>query len=653
GLAWGWVEALRKVGVHRLLTAVHTHHGQFPMGRPQVPFWWASPQGNRILVWSGDHYHLGNDLAFAPDALGHYLVRDHWGDQDRTDGPAIGAERLTRYLSDLERSGYPWDFLPILVSGALTDNSPPSAAIPGRLGQIGRKLGDRVHLRMGTLDQFFDHAEARVTGLPVYSGDWNDWWADGVGSTPGAVAVFREAQRVRRRARALGIPTGAFHEVDRDLVLFAEHTWGHSASVCEPWSPAVNELGRIKESYAARALEGAWALTAQELRARGEVPPRVPSTWSFRVEAPGGEATHDLARMTVDHWERPDGRAPRATDHGAAVDRQTGQRFAVQGSPVARGVEWTARIPLARGQTRTLDLEEIPCPTSRAAPLPLDRVDDARALPPAAPLRLEVDAFRGTLDVVDGLTGTSLVHPRALVPPFGAVYEQTPMGPGPTEVRRAMGRNRRSPETHRSQARIRGVRWEAPGPVWHECRVDWDLEGTRLYRTVFRQYGDEPRLDVRVQVHKESRWEPENLLVALPFGEGECWIDKTGCTLRPGLDQIPGTNQEFWALQNGMAWVSDHWTLGLAVWDSPLVTLGDPVSHPIELCQGTSRDLNRDVAYSWVMNNFWETNFRAEVGGFHEFRYSLFRMPAGTSGPEALGRARQILDGLVVTRWGR
>ena len=27
--------------------------------------------------------------------------------------------------------------------------------------------------------------------------------------------------------------------------------------------------------------------------------------------------------------------------------------------------------------------------------------------------------------------------------------------------------------------------------------------------------------------------------------------------------------------------------------------------------------------YSWVMTNYWETNFAAELGGFHQYRYSV------------------------------
>ena len=32
----------------------------------------------------------------------------------------------------------------------------------------------------------------------------------------------------------------------------------------------------------------------------------------------------------------------------------------------------------------------------------------------------------------------------------------------------------------------------------------------------------------------------------------ETWIDKTGCVIRPGIDQLPGTCQAFWCLQNGI-----------------------------------------------------------------------------------------------------
>lgn len=44
--------------------------------------------------------------------------------------------------------------------------------------------------------------------------------------------------------------------------------------------------------------------------------------------------------------------------------------------------------------------------------------------------------------------------------------------------------------------------------------------------------------------------------------------------------------------------------------------------HAIKLCDGNPADNTRPV-YSWVMNNKWETNFKLDLSGYGEFRYSL------------------------------
>ena len=46
------------------------------------------------------------------------------------------------------------------------------------------------------------------------------------------------------------------------------------------------------------------------------------------------------------------------------------------------------------------------------------------------------------------------------------------------------------------------------------------------------------------------------------------------------------------------------------------------------------------------MNNFWETNFKADLGGFYEFRYVL-EAGNGLSVREIFDKARDENEGIV------
>ena len=54
---------------------IHTHHGMFPLKR-HMPFWWEQADGRRLLVWNGEHDHVGNVLGLMPDAGASYQIKD-------------------------------------------------------------------------------------------------------------------------------------------------------------------------------------------------------------------------------------------------------------------------------------------------------------------------------------------------------------------------------------------------------------------------------------------------------------------------------------------------------------------------------------------------------------------------------------------------
>lgn len=194
------------------------------------------------------------------------------------------------------------------------------------------------------------------------------------------------------------------------------------------------------------------------------------------------------------------------------------------------------------------------------------------------------------------------------------------------ESRRRMGRNRKDVSTARYASTLKDIRIVENGPVYTAVQLDYRLHGTGFYSVFLKVYKAAARLEAMVRIHKDSVWEPENLYISLPFTAGEeevKYIDKTGCIIRPGIDQLPGTNMEFYLLQNGIVMEGREKTLTLAIKDAPLVTFGNLEAHPIRLCDGRDEEKNRAEAYSWVMNNFWETNFKVDLGGFYEFAYTL------------------------------
>ena len=53
------------------------------------------------------------------------------------------------------------------------------------------------------------------------------------------------------------------------------------------------------------------------------------------------------------------------------------------------------------------------------------------------------------------------------------------------------------------------------------------------------------------------------------------------------------------------------------------MTFGNLAADEITLANDQTAWKNQEIAYSWIMNNYWETNFKADLGGFYEFNYSI------------------------------
>ena len=657
GYAWGYPDILSECGVGNLFGALHPHHGMFPLYKKQQPFYWKGPKGGKVLVWGGEHYHMGNEMFLCPHGGTSYLIFDdvreaHPGNLIRTNSLEdterlelqTACTRIERYVENLEKEGYQYDFFPLMVSGAITDNAPPNGDIAKRVNTLNQIFAGKVTIKMANLDEFFEQVKSRDEEIPTYEGDFTDWWADGVGSTPNAVKICREAQRKYDLCKKLD-PQNKLGDEEllesgaENIMLYSEHTWGYSSSISEPWDTLVSCLEKKKDAYAINANTDISKNLDLILANLGELSIAAHKCQRYKVINPHNLRFNGTVKLYIEFWEYLGGNSLNPTSKIVAIDENTGEKLICQGHRISRAYEVEVAVNLAAGEEKIIRLEQSfknDSTVRNHAHIGAEGIRDIVIKDEylETPFMVETDFFKvqfskelGVASILNKTTGQTITDSNATEGAFSGIYEFTPITNGdPCEVRRKMGRNRSSMATNRSTSKISDITVEESGDVFVTVKLSYELPGTRYYSVFLKIYKVAPIIEARVCLHKESVWDPENLYISLPFtsdGNGETYVDKTGCILRPGIDQLPGTCQNFYLIQNGLVKVGEKSDLIISTKDAPLISFGKREAAPIELYSGNNTKLNSSTPYSWVMNNFWETNFKADLGGFYEFTYTV------------------------------
>jgi hypothetical protein len=679
GYAWGYPDVMSECGVENLLCALHPHHGMFALYKKQQPFYWQGPKKNKILVWGGEHYHMGNEMFLCPQGGSTYLlyddIRDELGGCIRTSGVEetkkreieIAQKRILRYAENLDKEGYPYDFFPIMVSGAITDNAPPNADIAKRVNELNKIFDGKVTIKMVTLDEFFQKVTSSEVSIPTYEGDFTDWWADGVGSTANAVKICRDAQRKYDLCKKLDADNKLgnaelLEKAAENIMLYAEHTWGYSSSISEPWDSLVACLEKKKDAYAINANTDISRNLDLILSKMGEVAIDAHKCQRYKVVNPHSIRYNGTVKLYIEYWEYLEGNPLNPSATIEAYDEKTGDKLICQGHRISRAHEVEVAVDLAPGEEKIIKLKqnfENASTVRNHAHIGAEGIKDIDTGKEylETPFLIETDFFKvefsqekGVASILNKKTGQFITDNLLSEGAFSAIYEFTPIkDSNPCEVRRQMGRNRCSVATQRSVSKLSDVKIVDSGDVFVTAKLSYELPGTKYYSVFLKIYKVAPMIEARVCLHKDSVWDPENLYVSLPFitdSTGETYVDKTGCIIRPGIDQLPGTCQSFYLIQNGLVKTGLETDIIVGTKDAPLISFGKREAAPIKLCDGRNIELNNATPYSWIMNNFWETNFKADLGGFYEFTYTVVTDKYG-SPEQALEYCKAINEGVL------
>ena len=597
GAAWCLVDYFSDIGLKYLTMGINQTRSLLPFDKPTA-FWWESPSGKRILAFRADHYMTAN----------FWRIND--GKLERF------APEVVKYLQSLERRGYPFDRVGVQFSGYYTDNSPPST-VGCEVVKAWNEKYAWPKLRLSTAQEFLAYVEQEhAQQLPVHRQAWPDWWTDGFGSAARETGAAREtesAMQVTQGLLAMAVMFGAplpaslmprLAQIQENLLFYAEHTWGAAESIDDPLAANTQVQWAEKSSYVWEAVkqsnllrEEAFGLV-QDYLPRAEVP-TIAVLNTLNWERSG------LVQVFIDHEILPPEKEFRI------VDAQSGEAVPAQAmNRRAEGTYWALWVksvpPLGY---RTLRIE-----AGQGKRPPAAQTDPAVTTLSNAFYTLAFDPERGALkSVTDKETGQELVDPAS------------PWGLGQCVYETLAGGREMKPERFK-RASVRNVKLQpgAGGPIWKSLVFAADLDGCPTNRGVkgeFRLYETEKRLELHFTLRKLPIASPEALYVTFPFQcpGGKALYEGQGGLVIPGETQIPGSSSDWQTIQNFIAIRAPEGQIVQGSDQVPLVQLGD---FNLGKWQPVTK-VDKPHVYSWVMNNYWFTNFRATQEGDFKWSYYL------------------------------
>jgi hypothetical protein len=469
-------------------------------------------------------------------------------------------------------------------------------------------------LRISLAREFLGFVEREhAKDLAVHRQAWPDWWTDGFGSSARETAASRETHSGMQVTEALlamsavqgrSIPEPISRraaEVQENLMFYDEHTFGAAESIDDPLAENSQVQWSEKSAYVWTAVKDAALLREDAFGLFQEFLPRANVPAIIVVNTLNWPRS-GLATAFIDNQMLPPDREFKI------VDAETGD--AVPAQPLNRRSEgaywaiWARNIP-ALGY-RLFKIESSDRPRTAEPTAAQSELENAF-------YNLKVDPKKGAItSLIDKETGFDLVDPDA---PWGfaQLFQETL-----TEKRDFVPeRFRRTSWTNVT------VQPGVQGAVWKSINLAGQLPGCAERngaRLEIRLFETDKRVEFHWLIRKLPVPQAEAVYVAFPFAPrtGQIAYEGQGGMVRPGQDQIPGSASDWQTVQNFLA---VRHAEGQIVWGSagaPLVQLG-------EINLGKWQPVTQVAqphVYSWVMNNYWFTNFRPAQEG--DFRWSYF-----------------------------
>ena len=630
-------------GIHRLWTGINNDLGGAPMPASSA-FWWRMPDGRRMFVWVGIPYSEGysyfhptgwrrGPLPKAGDPLYRPPTPNELLPVDDVSLRTQHSFLLTKLHQQVVRGyHYPVFILPFTNQWRI-DNDPPYSSITEFVAAWNR-AGLSPRLRLATATEATTKME-EIAGrdIPEYSGEFTDWWADGSMSAPIAISASRVAKRYLQEAASplFGpMPSNAEKKVtqlQRELVVFDEHSWGSGMSIALPYS--LDTQGQFAEkslhAYGAMA-QAQWLLGQRARTAFGNkgaglyVINTTLAPWSGWVSFPASalrseyesatDATTGVCR-TIEFYSgmKPFTNPEKPDDVTPQNDSQT---FA-DNLPKQVASIWVQ--DLKGNAFRRLLLSSSPC-----------AVSEQRAARPSVEIQVDANNWPTSLRwpgmpsslILPGLGDFSSVEITGFAPRAN-VHKiwNTSVAKQRNEERESIFRTIFASKEGSAVEQDNGETIIYTQSLKHPS-LGWAVRRLEIWKS-------EPRIKLDFKLYRKSSELPEVFFISfpLPVGNSAPAVSNGGISYKPYQEQIPGSCKDYFAIDG---WVDYETANGYWIWatkDAPLITFGQGniIAKMVEAPAHTN------IVNAMIFNNLWHTNFVDNEMGEMDFSFDLKWQP--------------------------
>lgn len=574
GYTWSLVPVMAKSGIRYFSPGTNTFHriGNIKDTWGDKPFYWVSQsEKDSVLTW-----FPGKGYSWFHTGLGAGKPKN-----------LLTEEPIFEYLNQLDTGAYPYD-ISIIRYNIGSDNGPPHTDLPDIIKKWNETYSTPKMYIATTAEAFEIFENKYGKELPAYKGDLTPYWEDGAASSAYETAINRRAAERLTQAQTLWVISGnkhyPFEQIDdawKNILLYDEHTWGSWNSISAPHDTFTINQWNTKRAFALKADRISSDIMNQAIQTLGENKSKEPT--AFDIWNTHSWPVKDIVMLPV-----PDNIA------NAYATDENNNRFKSQ--------------MLSDGRLAVLVNEVPPFAAIRIFIKSDDRVrrdpDPQRHIP-----------FVRIL--LNNESGDITTFRNDML--YGSLADIS-MGFGLNSYIYVEGRD----PAARHSTRNTKISYPDKGELVNNIRISSDAHGTKgLSREISILNGVE-RVDIKNTIFKTEVYEPEGVHFGFPFNipDGEVNVGLAFGYYQPEKDQLPGSNKNFYTMNRWVDVSSDEQGVCIISLDAPLIELGE-ISTDATSYGWREKQESTQTLFSYVMNNYWETNYLAAQPGKAEFGYSL------------------------------